>query len=98
MIVDRSVELLVEELDRVRERFECERAVVRGLGLGRVGRSVDEQRPVTLGTDATVADLNDVSRRELVATDVTLPGHAEHPRNGVTDDWSVSEHPGVVTS
>ena len=78
MVVDRSAELLVEELDSVRERVE--RGIVRGLGLGCVCRPVYEQRAVTLRTDATVADLNDVDRREFAATDVALRCHADHLR------------------
>ena len=59
MLVDRLVELLVEELDRVRKCFERGGAIVRGF-LGGVGRFVYEQRTVALGTDATVADFDEI--------------------------------------
>lgn len=65
-----------EELNRVRERTE--RGDICGLGLGRVCRSIRQQRIVTFGAGATVSNFDDISRRGFTATNVTLSRYADH--------------------
>ncbi len=75
VVGDRTAELIVEERDRVRERVE--RGLVRGIDLGSVCRPVDKQHGVTIGTDGTVTDLDDLRRRKFLAADLALPCHAD---------------------